>query len=88
MISGKKLERIEKALGKETLDQLNSQSPQELKASIIQSESSIKCAVEELEANPAVQQLKESLKAVSQGLREVKKRQNAIIQYALHRLEE
>jgi len=88
MMNDKKLHKIEKILGKDLVDSLISQSPEELKSSVAQSAGAIKEASEALEANPSYQQLKESLKALSQGLREVKQFQNAKIQYALHLLEE
>lgn len=88
MINDKKLEKIVKALGPDTVQELNALYQDKLPGVIVAAESSIKQATEELEANPKYQEIKESLKALSQGLREVKKRQNAIIQYALHRLEE
>lgn len=88
MISDKKLEKLEKILGVDTVNDLKSAPKEDLDVSIIKSSQSIKEAIEELEANPEFQRLKESLKAISEGLREVKKRQNAIIQYSLHLLEE
>lgn len=88
MISDKKLEKLEKILGVDTVNDLKSAPKEDLDVSIIKSSQSIKEATEELEANPEFQRLKESLKAISEGLREVKKRQNAIIQYSLHLLEE
>jgi xanthine dehydrogenase molybdopterin-binding subunit B len=87
MLSDKKLEKIVKTLGSDTIEELNAVYPNELPNKIVAAESAIKQAIEELEASSSYQRLKEDLKALSQGLREVKKRQNAIIQYALHRLE-
>ena len=87
MLSEKKLKRIEKELGEFTKE-LETKSVEELKQIIAASCANIKDAVDELEANPKFQELKESLKAISEGLREVKKRQNAIIQYSLHLIEE
>lgn len=88
MLNSKKLEKIEKLLGKDKLAILDSGSEEELKIAIVNGNSSIKEAVEQLEANPKYQDLKENLKALSAGLKEVKKFQNAIIQYSLHILEE
>lgn len=87
MMSDKKLEKIEKLLGEDKIGFLNNASNEDLKASITNAAQSIKATQEELEANPVYQDLKENLKAASEGLREVKKRQNAIIQYSLHVLE-
>lgn len=88
MLSDKKLSRIEKALGKETMADLESLSMEVLKDRLVAAESSIKQAIDELEANPKYQEIKDSLKALSEGLREVKKRQNAIIQYSLSLMED
>lgn len=87
-MNDKKLQKIEKLLGLDTINELNANSSEALKNSVIVAEQAINQAVNELEANPAFQELKENLKALSQGLREVKARQNAIIQYCLHRLED
>lgn len=87
MISDKKLEKIEKILGKEYIQELAPAPDDALKALIINAEYAIKQSIEELEANPKYQELKESLKALSEGLKDIKKRQNAIIQYALHLIE-
>jgi hypothetical protein len=88
MLSDKKLARIEKALGSDTLGELESMPSDALKDKIVSAEHAIMEAIRELEANPKYQELKESLKAISAGLKEVKKRQNAIIQYSLSLLED
>ena len=88
MISDKKLNRIEKALGRETMTDLESLPADMLKDHIVSAETAIRDAANELEANPKYQELKDSLKALSEGLREVKKRQNAIIQYSLSLIED
>lgn len=88
MISSNKLLKIEKSLGKETISELGTLSEVDLKNKVVQAASAIKEAQEELEANPAYQELKENLKALSSGLREVKARQNSVIAYSLHLLGE
>ncbi len=88
MLSDKKLERIEKILGKDHAADLQNQVFEELKNSIMYACEAIKTAEDELEANPKYQEIKESMKALREGLTEVKKRQNAIVQYSLHLLEE
>lgn len=88
MLSDKKLARIEKILDEDTIKTLHESSYLEIHAAIVAADSSMKKAAEELEANPKYQELKENLKALSEGFREVKKRQNAIVQYSLHLLEE
>lgn len=88
MLSEKKRQRIEKILTIERTQDIDSFDGLELRMLVSNSSASIKHAVDELESNPKYQQIKESLKAVSEGLREVKKLQNAIIQYALSVLED
>lgn len=88
MLTDKKLARIEKTLGKEIMEELSARGPEGLEASIAASAGAIKESEDALEANPKFLELKESLKACSEGLREVKKFQNAKIQYSLHLLEE
>lgn len=88
MLSDKKLARIEKTLGKESMADLEAMAVDVLKDTLVNAEHSINDAVRELEANPKFQELKESIKALSEGLRDVKKRQTAIIQYALSLLED
>ena len=88
MISDKKLEKIEKILGEEKLAELNGLAEIELKSKIVAAEIAMKEATEELESNPIFIELKENLKALSSGLKEVKKHQNAQIAYILHLIEE
>lgn len=88
MLSDKKLARIEKALGNERIIELEALSEEQLKNQVVNSEHAINNAIKELEANPKFQELKENLKALSQGLREVKKFQGAIIQFSLSLLED
>ncbi len=88
MLSDKKLSKIEKDLGKDFLEGLAAGQVDELRIVISNSAGAMKHAREELEANPKYMELKESLKALSSGMGEVNKRQNAIIQYCLHLLEE
>lgn len=88
MISNKKLARIEKLLGRDAMGVLEGASPESLGVTIAHSCAAMKEAEDQLEANPKYQELKESLKACSAGLREVKAFQNAKIQYALHLSEE
>jgi DNA polymerase III delta prime subunit len=83
----KKLEKIEKALGVETVRELEALNSEELKAKLVVAEQAIKGAIDELEANEEYQDLKESVKAMQAGMRDVKKRQNAIIQLSLHLME-
>lgn len=88
MLSDKKLSKIEKILGAEIMGVMESASVEGLKDFIVKAEFSIKEAISERDANPKYQEIKESLKALSSGLSEVKKHQNAAIQYALSLLED
>lgn len=88
MLSDKKLAKIEKILGKERLGELEALSVDDLKNKVVAAESAIKLAITELEANEKYISIKESLKALSEGMKEVKKVQTAIIQYSIELLEE
>lgn len=81
-----KLDTVIKNIGKETQAELDSLSAEDLKAKIVQAEQAMDEVAKELEANEKYQEIKELLKAMTQGKKEVNKRQKAIIQYALHRL--
>lgn len=88
MLSDSKLQRIQKLLGPETISNLDAMDSLDLRDRVVAADAAIKQASDELEANPIYQELKENLKALSSGLSEVKKRQNAVVQYSLHLLEE
>lgn len=83
-MTDKKLDKISDILGLDFINQINNTSVEDLKTLIVEASQSIRQATEELESNPAYQDLKENLKALYAGLKDVKKRQNAIIQYSLH----
>ncbi len=88
MLTEKKLESIEKILGKEKIESLDSGQVDELQITISNAAAAIKTAQDELDANPLYQELKENLKVLSAGMKEVKKFQNAVIQYSLNLIEE
>ncbi len=88
MLSAKKQEKIEKILGQETIKELESYDSDGLVGMVAKAEGAVKQAQDELEANSAYEELKENLKALSAGMKEVKKRQRAIVAYSLHLLEE
>lgn len=88
MTSGKKLDKICNTLGLEVVNDLNALDFKALEALIVVGTQAIKDAEEELEVNAQYQALKETLKALSLGMKEVKKFQNAKIQYCLYQLEE
>lgn len=87
MISDKKLAKVHKVLGLEIVNELNSTDTLGLQNVIVQAEVAISDAQEELEANLKYQQLKESLKDLSQGLKDVRKFQRAKIDLAISLLE-
>lgn len=88
MLSDKKIAKIQKVLGTELLADLEKLQVDVLKDTLVSAEHSIMEATRELEANPKYEDIKESLKALSSGLREVKQRQNAVIAYILSLLED
>lgn len=88
MLSDKKLQKIEKILGKDRVSEMEGSSEAALRLHIMINAKAIKQAAEELEANEVYQPLKESVKAVSEGFKEVKKHSTAAIQYSLHLLEQ
>jgi hypothetical protein len=88
MSTDKKLEKLEKILGKDKVLELQPMAREQLETQVVNASASIKQAQDELEANARYQEIKESLKDLSAGLKEVKKRQNAIIQYSLFLLEQ
>lgn len=81
-----KLNKIEKILGEEIMEEIRAMGEEELKKVIIQAEQSMKEAKDELEANPKFQQLKEDLKALRCGFLDVKKFQTAKLNLALMQL--
>lgn len=83
-----KIEKALKNLDQETVNELGALDAEGLKQKIVQSSQSVDQAEKELEANPDYINLKESLKAVTAGLKEVKKRQNSIITVCLANLED
>lgn len=88
MLNDKKLAKILKVLGSDLVHELDATPIDVLKDTVVTAEHSIYEVKRELEANPKYSELKESLKAVSEGLKEVRKRQNAIIEYCLSVLED
>jgi hypothetical protein len=86
MIS-KNIDKICKILGDETTIEMGALSDEDIKQRIIAANSAMKQVRDELEANPKYQDIKEDLKALTAGKKEVDKRQKAVIAYALHLLE-
>lgn len=88
MLTEKKLNKITKELGLEFVQELESLSPEDLREKIVTAEGAVKQAGDELDANSAYQELKESKKAMEEGMKAVKKRQKAITLFALHLIED
>jgi hypothetical protein len=78
-----KIDKLTKQLGIEKVKELEALSKEHLEQVIITAEKAMKLAKEEIEANPRYQELKESLGALTAGLKEVNGRQRALIQMAL-----
>lgn len=81
-----KLDKIVKQLGEDTCSDLHSLSVAQLNARIALAEHAMVEAQEELLANPKYIELKENLKAITAGKRELNSRQRAIIAFCLHLL--
>jgi hypothetical protein len=88
MLSDKKLTKMEKILGKDKMSSLENGQIDELQVTISKAAGAIKEAKDQLEANPKYQELKESLKAISAAMREVKQFQGAVIEYSLSLIED
>lgn len=86
-LTDKQREKLEKALGIETIKELEAESPEQLKNRIVNASQAMEQAKSERDALPAYKEAKENVKALSEGLREVNKRQKAIIKFALAQLE-
>jgi hypothetical protein len=82
-----KLEKAYKNLDVETVKELEALDEQALKKRVVEANQAMQQVANELEANEEYQELKESLKAMSAGKREVNKRQNSVITVCLHMLE-
>lgn len=83
-----KLDKILKQLDKDTVEAILRLDQPEIKDLIVQSEEAIAQATRERDANPHYQAARQAVKDLSEGLRDVKKRQTAKIAYALRRLRE
>jgi hypothetical protein len=88
MLSDKKLEKLEKVLTATLMEEMEASSKESLRTTIVNAATAIKVVQEELDANEKYQECKENLKAMSQGLRDVKKFHNAKVAFALHLLED
>jgi len=80
-------EKLQKVLGIDTVEELEKLDSDILKERIANAAQAMQAVRDELEANPKYQELKENLKALTSGKKEVDKRQKAIIKFCLHLLE-
>lgn len=76
-----------KALGKDTLEEMEAMTDTELKQVIVDANTAMKQVKEELESNEKYIDLKQRLADVTQGKKDVDKRQKARIAYSLRSLE-
>ncbi len=81
-----KIDKAIKALGEETLKEMEAMDTDALKKRIVEANESMRQVDDELEANEKYQETRENLKALTAGKRDVNKRQNAVIAVALHLL--
>lgn len=88
MLDGKQLDKVHSKLGKATIEELDKFSEADLKKRVVEANQAMKQVADELEANEKYQELKRSKSALEQGKKDVNARQNAIIKYCLHLLEE
>lgn len=88
MLNNKKLEKILKIVGPEMINSIDASTIGAVKEKIVTLELQIKAAQEELEESSSYQRLKEDMKAISAGMKEVKAKYSAIVQYCLHVLEQ
>lgn len=82
------LSKIVDKIGQETIDEMDSYDEQQLRSVVVNAQSSMQDAKEELEANREYQRAKLAIKDLSAGKREVDSRQKAKTTYALYRLKE
>jgi hypothetical protein len=82
------IDKIKGALGVATIEEMDVMNEQELKTVVVEANTSMKQVDKELKENAQYQEAKENVKAMSQGKKEVDKRQKARIAYSLTRLEE
>lgn len=80
---GKKLTKAFETLGTDTIKEMEAMSPETLKKRIVEASEAMADAADKLEANSNYQRLRDDLKALSQGKRDLDKRQKAVILVAL-----
>lgn len=86
-VSDKQVEKAKKQLDAETVSEMLTMDEAALERVIVEANQAVAQAQTELEANPKYTTAKEAIKDLSQGLKEVRKRQNNKVTIALHLLE-
>ena len=81
------IEKVINAIGTETAGEMDFMSHEQLKQEIYKANQAMKEVQDELDANQEYQALLQGKKDMEAGKREVNKRQNAKIQYALRLIE-
>lgn len=78
-----KLDKILKQLDTDTVKEMEAMDEAQVKTTIATAEEAIAKTIRERDANPQYQAAKQAVKDLSEGLKEVKKRQHAKIQFGL-----
>jgi hypothetical protein len=81
-------ETLLKALGRDTVEEMDTMGENDLRKVVVDANAAMKQVKEELDANVAYQKAKSDVSHLSQGKKEVDKRQKARSNYALQRLDE
>jgi hypothetical protein len=87
MLSEKKMAKIETTLGTDTVKEMEAMDSANLKRRIVEASKAKAQVAKELEDNKEYQRIKEDKSYLESGKREVNKRQNAVIDLALHLME-
>lgn len=82
-----KTDKVANALGRDTVEEMDAMNDVELKKVIVDANGAMKQVKEELDANQEYQAAKADVSHLSQGKRDVDKRQKAKIAYALDRID-
>lgn len=83
----KTMNKLFKLLGTDVVNALSGMSAAELEAAIVLAATEIETAREELEANPNYVKIKEDKAALEAGLKDLRKYNNARIQFAIATLQ-
>lgn len=87
-MTDKKLEKITKKLGLDTINEMNSMSREALTKVVIDAEHAMEAVQKELDDNAEYQRIKELKSDLESGKKEVNSRQRARIAYAIDLLKE